>query len=259
MWHEPGHMEVEDLPSAAPGLHTHRQVSLNDYLDALEASGGSEDRHLVMSLPKLRSSFPTDTRLNAMLHIDSDEDEDTAGQHRDQSQETSKEQSVNSQSRSAAQQNEGLKVGTEAGAKEGSSATAQPPVGSLEVGNGGGENEAKIIEGFAQTGAFGGSTEETAGASSEVAQVTEETMAAIFPSQKPEAEAAGAVSQGDSVPDCSCQEQTKRKGTCNPSLGPLSPIQVSKSAISYCTVNNLELNEFIYSLSKSSPFLPPGG
>ncbi|XP_025065734.1 E3 ubiquitin-protein ligase HECW2 [Alligator sinensis] len=58
-----------------------RQDSLNDYLDAIEhsshprpgTSGGSE-RSLGAS-PKLRSSFPTDTRLNAMLHIDSDEEE----------------------------------------------------------------------------------------------------------------------------------------------------------------------------------------
>lgn len=77
VWHEPGRANDELPPSpaplVAPGSHTHRQVSLNDYLDALEAPrspGGA--------LPKLRSSFPTDTRLNAMLHIDSDEDEEGA-------------------------------------------------------------------------------------------------------------------------------------------------------------------------------------
>uniref|UniRef100_A0A8C1D5A9 HECT-type E3 ubiquitin transferase n=2 Tax=Cyprinus carpio TaxID=7962 RepID=A0A8C1D5A9_CYPCA len=58
-----------------PG-HTHRQASLNDYLDAIEAPKGPGDRPLVAASPKLRSSFPTDTRLNAMLHIDSDEDEE---------------------------------------------------------------------------------------------------------------------------------------------------------------------------------------
>ncbi|XP_068804349.1 E3 ubiquitin-protein ligase HECW2 isoform X2 [Struthio camelus] len=58
-----------------------RQDSLNDYLDAIEhsnhpRSGTSAcgERPLGAS-PKLRSSFPTDTRLNAMLHIDSDEEE----------------------------------------------------------------------------------------------------------------------------------------------------------------------------------------
>ncbi|XP_069471819.1 E3 ubiquitin-protein ligase HECW2 isoform X2 [Ambystoma mexicanum] len=58
-----------------------RQDSLNDYLDAIESSGHSKacvvtssDRSLGAS-PKLRSSFPTDTRLNAMLHIDSDEED----------------------------------------------------------------------------------------------------------------------------------------------------------------------------------------
>ncbi|MEE6490455.1 hypothetical protein FKM82_015884 [Ascaphus truei] len=57
-----------------------RQDSLNDYLDALEnnhaksGTSASSDRSLGAS-PKLRSSFPTDTRLNAMLHIDSDEED----------------------------------------------------------------------------------------------------------------------------------------------------------------------------------------
>uniref|UniRef100_A0A672LNE9 HECT-type E3 ubiquitin transferase n=1 Tax=Sinocyclocheilus grahami TaxID=75366 RepID=A0A672LNE9_SINGR len=58
-----------------PG-HTHRQASLNDYLDAIEAPKGPVDRPIGAASPKLRSSFPTDTRLNAMLHIDSDEDEE---------------------------------------------------------------------------------------------------------------------------------------------------------------------------------------
>lgn len=58
-----------------------RQDSLNDYLDAIEHNNhprpgtsacGERPRG---TSPKLRSSFPTDTRLNAMLHIDSDEEE----------------------------------------------------------------------------------------------------------------------------------------------------------------------------------------
>uniref|UniRef100_A0A671QU99 HECT-type E3 ubiquitin transferase n=1 Tax=Sinocyclocheilus anshuiensis TaxID=1608454 RepID=A0A671QU99_9TELE len=64
-----------DLAEGTPG-HTHRQASLNDYLDAIEAPKGPGDRPLGAASPKLRSSFPTDTRLNAMLHIDSDEDEE---------------------------------------------------------------------------------------------------------------------------------------------------------------------------------------
>ncbi|XP_037704501.1 E3 ubiquitin-protein ligase HECW2 isoform X2 [Choloepus didactylus] len=58
-----------------------RQDSLNDYLDAIEHNGPSRpgtatcsERSMGAS-PKLRSSFPTDTRLNAMLHIDSDEED----------------------------------------------------------------------------------------------------------------------------------------------------------------------------------------
>uniref|UniRef100_A0A8C4UJF8 HECT-type E3 ubiquitin transferase n=1 Tax=Falco tinnunculus TaxID=100819 RepID=A0A8C4UJF8_FALTI len=58
-----------------------RQDSLNDYLDAIEhnnhprpgTSACGERPH--GASPKLRSSFPTDTRLSAMLHIDSDEEE----------------------------------------------------------------------------------------------------------------------------------------------------------------------------------------
>lgn len=63
-------------PSEGIAAHTHRQASLNDYLDAIEAPKGPGDRPLGAASPKLRSSFPTDTRLNAMLHIDSDEDEE---------------------------------------------------------------------------------------------------------------------------------------------------------------------------------------
>lgn len=59
-----------------PG-HTQRQTSLNDYLDTIEAPNGPGDRPLGAASPKLRSSFPTDTRLNTMLHIDSDEDEES--------------------------------------------------------------------------------------------------------------------------------------------------------------------------------------
>ncbi|XP_056444400.1 E3 ubiquitin-protein ligase HECW2-like [Gadus chalcogrammus] len=72
----------EEPGSLTLGGHTHRQVSLNDYLDAIEAPGGPSERPserpmaAAAAVPKLRSSFPTDTRLNAMLHIDSDEDDD---------------------------------------------------------------------------------------------------------------------------------------------------------------------------------------
>lgn len=69
--------EVHILRELPPDSgHTHRQISLNDYLDGVEAPKDPEERPHVVSSPKLRSSFPTDTRLNAMLHIDSDEDED---------------------------------------------------------------------------------------------------------------------------------------------------------------------------------------
>ncbi|KAF7243661.1 E3 ubiquitin-protein ligase HECW2 [Varanus komodoensis] len=75
--------EQEDLMSAASRSSPPRgrQDSLNDYLDAIEQNNQSRpgtsacNERAVGASPKLRSSFPTDTRLNAMLHIDSDEEE----------------------------------------------------------------------------------------------------------------------------------------------------------------------------------------
>uniref|UniRef100_A0A4W6EY34 HECT-type E3 ubiquitin transferase n=1 Tax=Lates calcarifer TaxID=8187 RepID=A0A4W6EY34_LATCA len=115
VWREPERTGEEDLLPVGLGAHTHRQVSLNDYLDAIEAPRNPGDQSLAGPSPKLRSSFPTDTRLNAMLHIDSDEDEETTGQHRDQSHEIKTQQSTDSASprrsaRSESQQgNEGSK------------------------------------------------------------------------------------------------------------------------------------------------------
>lgn len=75
--------DQEDLTSAASRSSPPRgrQDSLNDYLDALEQSNHCRagtsacSERVIGASPKLRSSFPTDTRLNAMLHIDSDEEE----------------------------------------------------------------------------------------------------------------------------------------------------------------------------------------
>ncbi|KAM4608502.1 E3 ubiquitin-protein ligase HECW2 [Polymixia lowei] len=57
------------------------QRSLSEGLDAIEAPKGPGERPLGAASPKLRSSFPTHTRLSAMLHIDSDEDDDRSGAH----------------------------------------------------------------------------------------------------------------------------------------------------------------------------------
>ncbi|XP_007888370.1 E3 ubiquitin-protein ligase HECW2 isoform X2 [Callorhinchus milii] len=60
---------------------TSRQESLNDYLDGISGHENTKPSlaeaslHHLGASPKLRSSFPTDTRLNAMLHIDSDEED----------------------------------------------------------------------------------------------------------------------------------------------------------------------------------------
>lgn len=72
----------KDLPLVAPPGASHRQLlqrSLADSLDAIEAPKGPGERPLGAASPRLRSSFPTHTRLSAMLHIDSDEDEDRSG------------------------------------------------------------------------------------------------------------------------------------------------------------------------------------
>ncbi|XP_049919126.1 E3 ubiquitin-protein ligase HECW2 [Epinephelus moara] len=255
VWREPGQMAEEDLLAVALGGHTHRQVSLNDYLDAIEAPRSPGDRPLAGPSPKLRSSFPTDTRLNAMLHIDSDEDEETAGQHREQTQETRTQQSIDSaSSRNSAtsesqQGNEGSKeepqgqtgAGTGTGTgpgvgattEAGSSTSAQPgttPAGA-ESGAGAAESAVQTQEG---TPAAAAETEagvgEAAGASAEAAHITGELSTASSSSQASGAEAAAAAGPMESVGECTCQEQSSRTGanqevSLTPSLGPLSPIQ----------------------------------
>ncbi|XP_069388779.1 E3 ubiquitin-protein ligase HECW2 isoform X2 [Paralichthys olivaceus] len=59
--------------------HQLLQRSFSEGLDAIEAPKGPGERPLGAASPKLRSSFPTHTRLSAMLHIDSDEDEERSG------------------------------------------------------------------------------------------------------------------------------------------------------------------------------------
>ncbi|XP_063070388.1 E3 ubiquitin-protein ligase HECW2 [Engraulis encrasicolus] len=65
-------MVCDDSPSSPDLL----QGSFSEQLDAIEAPKGPGERPLGAAMPKLCSSFPTHTRLSAMLHIDSDEDED---------------------------------------------------------------------------------------------------------------------------------------------------------------------------------------
>lgn len=236
VWQEPGHSGEEDLLPLALGGHTLRQVSLNDYLDAIDSPRSPGDRCLPGPSPKLRSSFPTDTRLNAMLHIDSDEDEENSGQQRDQSQNELKTQQGTDlalSGRSAASQShqgnseEELQGPSEAGNGPGAAATAEA----------GSSSGAKPI-----TESAGAETADTvsrigeAGASAET--VHGETSTASSQVSGAEA-AAGPVA---SVPECTCQEQNSRTGAnqeipCNPTFGPLSPIQVS-----HCKHDDLKLD-----------------
>lgn len=229
VWGEPGQMGVENLLPVVLSSHTHRQVSLNDYLDALEVARNSGDRPMTGPLPKLRSSFPTDTRLNAMLHIDSDEDEETAGQHRDQSQEARTQLAADSSSQSAT---------TEAQLGEQSSnLEPQGQVGACSVGADTCMHAAGPQPGNEPTGPrpvqaeagpeTGGSTTQTR----EASQDTAEASASPSPSQTPETTVVDPEVR-NSVEEYSSPEQSSRAGTSQEAFGSslfglLSPIQVS--------------------------------
>lgn len=73
--------EGKSIGAEGASGHELLQRSLIEGLDAIEAPKGPGERPLGAATPKLRSSFPTHTRLSAMLHIDSDEDEDRSGTH----------------------------------------------------------------------------------------------------------------------------------------------------------------------------------
>lgn len=222
IWGVPGQMGVENLLPAFLSSHTHRQVSLNDYLDALEVARNSGDRPMTGPLPKLRSSFPTDTRLNAMLHIDSDEDEETAGQHREQPQEARTQPDSSSLSATAEAQlwEQGLNVEP----REQTSALATTDACSPADPQSGNETSGPIpaqAEAGVETVA---STSQTRAAS----QLLEEPSAAP---QTPEA-AAAAPEVRNFAEECSSQQQCSRTGTSqeafgSSSFGLLSPIQVS--------------------------------
>ncbi|XP_037316049.2 E3 ubiquitin-protein ligase HECW2 isoform X1 [Pungitius pungitius] len=212
----------EDLLAASLGCHTHRQVSLNDYLDTIEAPRSPGERPHAGPSPKLRSSFPTDTRLNAMLHIDSDEDEETAGQHRETPQEIRTQDSTDSAlSRRRAtseshQENEGSK-GEAGQSRAGSGATTE--VGSSDRVQPGTELEDEATEAQAGTST-----------AAEPAHVTGETLAASSSSQASGTDVQAAAGQVGAVGECTCQQQSSRMGAnqelpCNISLGLLSPIQ----------------------------------
>lgn len=216
MWREPGQLGMEDLCPVALRGHTNRQVSLNDYLDALEAPACPGDRLLVGPLPKLRSSFPTDTRLNAMLHIDSDEEEDPVGQDRDQSQQST-DSLITSTVLGAGQHNQGgQKVQAGSGEEAGSSTGFQPQTEPERV-----EIREETHDGVSvQTE----TSDQAAGVPAEEALVSEGTSTTSGWSQ-----AAAAASPQESGLECSCQEQSSRTRTCNPPGGPLSPIQVCRN------------------------------
>lgn len=223
VWGDPGQMGVENLLPVVLSSHAHRQVSLNDYLDTLEVARNSGDRPITGPLPKLRSSFPTDTRLNAMLHIDSDEDEETAGQHREQSQEARTQMGADFSSMSAT-----------TGGEQSSNLEPQELVGALsttDTSSSAGPQPGNEPPGPrpAQADAgreAGGSTIQ----SREASQVTAETSASPSPSQAPETTAVDPEVR-NSVEEYSSQEQSGRATTSQEAFGSslfglLSPIQV---------------------------------
>ncbi|CAG04946.1 unnamed protein product, partial [Tetraodon nigroviridis] len=222
VWGEPGQMGVENLLPVVLSSHAHRQVSLNDYLDALEVARNSGDRPLPGPLPKLRSSFPTDTRLNAMLHIDSDEDEETAGQHREQPQDGRTQLGVDPSSQSAtteAEQSSNVEPQGQVGALSttDSCSSAGPQPGNEPAGTRPAQADAGLET--------GGATSQTR----EASQVTAEASASPSSSQAPEATTVDPEVR-NSAEEYSSQEQSSRAGTSqqafgSSSFGVLSPIQ----------------------------------
>lgn len=227
VWGEPGQMGVENLLPVVLSSHTHRQVSLNDYLDALEVARNSGDRPMSGPLPKLRSSFPTDTRLNAMLHIDSDEDEETAGQHREQPQEARTQPGADSSGQSTTTEAQLWERGLNVEPREQSSALATTDACSPAGPQSGNETSGPKP---AQAEAADETVALTAPAR-EASQLLAEASAAPSLSQTPEA-AAAAPEVRNSAEECSSQQQCSRTGTSqeafgSSSFGLLSPIQVS--------------------------------
>ncbi|CAJ1086786.1 E3 ubiquitin-protein ligase HECW2-like [Xyrichtys novacula] len=232
VWREAGQMGDEDLLPLALGGHTHRQVSLNDYLDAIESPRNPGDRSLAGPSPKLRSSFPTDTRLNAMLHIDSDEDEEMAGQHREPSQEESAQQSADPSKRTATtesgqagESSGGEQTGSAATEAGSSAAAAAAQSGPEPDGADSGTAESSVGEQTAPAAEATAGTGEVAKSASN----SGETSAASSSAQTSGA-AAGPAGPGESAPECTCQEQSRRMSAqlevpYSPPLGPLSPIQ----------------------------------
>lgn len=233
-----------DLLPVALGGHTHRQVSLNDYLDSIEAPRSPGDPRLAGPSPKLRSSFPTDTRLNAMLHIDSDEDEET---HRDQSQEVKTQQSTDSSStrrpgRSESQQgNEGSNGeplrqseagggaggGAEAEAGSSSGAQAEPnPAGDAAVAGTSGASEAAAR--ISEPGA----------ASTEMVHSTQETPTIPCSSQPSGAEAGAAASPLEPLRESACQEQINRTSAIPDAASSATPALLSLIQVRRCQFNS---------------------
>lgn len=244
IWREPAE---EDLLAVSLGCHTHRQVSLNDYLDTIEAPRSPGERPHAGPSPKLRSSFPTDTRLNAMLHIDSDEDEETAGQHRETPQEIRTQDSTDSalsQRRATSESPQGNEgsgrsgAGAGATAEAGSSARIQP---GTEPGDEATEAQA------------GTSTAAEPAAGTGAARVTGEApTSSSSQASGTDVQAAAAAGQVGAVGECTCQQQSSRMGAnqelpCNISLGLLSPIQVSSCSLvakCYVTLKSVGQNLF---------------
>ncbi|KAK7893279.1 hypothetical protein WMY93_022431 [Mugilogobius chulae] len=161
----------------AAGRHTQRQVSLNDYLDALEAQRNAQERTLVGPSPKLRSSFPTDTRLNAMLHIDSDEDEETGAESSEQNQ------GITSQQENEAAKEEQQTSGVSQDVQEaGSSSNAQSVTMETEASG--------LVEEEMQEGTQTSTTSVSAAAAASVPSVTAETEEAEAASSSAQPEGA---------------------------------------------------------------------
>ncbi|XP_033837697.1 E3 ubiquitin-protein ligase HECW2 [Periophthalmus magnuspinnatus] len=223
VWAEPGHSR-RDGDVTAMGRHTHRQVSLNDYLDALEAQRNAQERIAMGPSPKLRSSFPTDTRLNAMLHIDSDEEEEETGDEpREQRSEERTTQQENAAGKEEQQTGAVSQDIQEAGAGDQSVTT------ETEASGGPAEEEEETQEGTIATTVNAAAS---AVADESSPSGSGEAEGGDVPSSSPQPEGAegGAAASADRPGlECTCPNQNRnnQEVLCSSALtcGPLSPIE----------------------------------
>ncbi|XP_072298114.1 E3 ubiquitin-protein ligase HECW2-like [Eucyclogobius newberryi] len=256
VWAEPGHTRDSDVGGlAASGRHTNWQVSLNDYLGAVDAQRNVQERTFMGPSPKLRSSFPTDTRLNAMLHIDSDEEEEeeeTGAEPREQSQVTTsrlengaakEEQQLTSgvsqdfQEALSLSGGQSATIDTEASGCPGEEETLEGTSSTAAAADAAADADAAAVDDAAAAAAAADAADDAAAAAAAAADSCplgsgEAEGEAASSSRQPEgAEGGAATSTETPALECTCPNQIRtsmnQEVLCSSALmcGPLSPIE----------------------------------